>query len=92
MKVTIRSLVLGAGLAFTTIAFGDLGDDTAWIKRCTNEIESENNTIEVVNDWCKCMNEEIAETEKPSILAWYKTPAGLAAYEKCASATGWKLP
>lgn len=87
MKLQISALLLAASVMTTGLAFAD-ADDTKWIAQCMLDNKDEGAGTEVVQKYCKCMNDKMSNEETQSITQWEKThPQD---EKECSAKAGWK--
>ena len=82
LAVAIVAQVPGVGPAFAN------ADDAAWIKKCVDDNQDENQTATVVAAYCACMNNKMSGSETQSISDWEKSHQS--EQETCSKEAGWE--
>ncbi len=87
----MKRLNVGIVLALVMFAGSARADDgsEAWITKCVNEVDPEDNAPHVVRRWCSCMNYKMSANETLSILEWQNKPEGAKANIECNKESGW---
>lgn len=63
-------------------------DDNAWILKCISDNKDQNQSSEVIESYCRCMNGKMSSDETQSVTTWEKTHK--AETDMCSKQAGWK--
>lgn len=87
MKIITATLVLAATILGGTLAHAG-PDDAKWVAQCVMDNRNEGARIEVITQYCTCMNNKMDDNETRSITQWEKSnPTAMRA---CERESGWK--
>lgn len=87
-RFTHSLLLLTLTALCSSPSFANKEEDATWISACISDNKREGQAVETVMIYCKCMNDQMSETETRSITEWEKSHPKEEAL--CSKQAGWK--
>ncbi len=86
--VVLSAVAVAATMMFSGAVLAGKADDAKWINQCIKDNKDEGAKPEVVEKYCRCMNDKMDENETRSISQWEKSNPK--ARKDCERQAGWK--